>query len=123
MVVTRRWQQLEELFAQAIEQPKAARLGFITSATQDDPELRHELQYFAAVCRRADNIAGGFEQSPPGLEQSFVVVDEKDAGPGFGRHGQNAVSPVETIATVEIAPKTSCPVWDCASRRGCRHEL
>jgi serine/threonine protein kinase len=53
-----RWQQIDRLFAEALERPGAERAAFLTQACGDDTELRREVEALLASSAEAESVLG-----------------------------------------------------------------
>lgn len=67
----RYWEQLEEIFQQALDLPDEERTAFLAEACADDEDLRHRVDELIVAYRKADN----FIESPavPGYEPGLMA--------------------------------------------------
>ncbi|MFM9994468.1 MAG: protein kinase domain-containing protein [Phycisphaerales bacterium] len=80
---TTRWDRLESLFHEALEQPRHARDGFLTARCAEDPALRDELTGLLAAHEAADP---GFD-APPSVGAATAITSRPfAAGRVIGRY-------------------------------------
>ncbi len=80
-----RWQQVETLFAEAVERPAAGRAAFLDSACADDPALRAALDRLLSAHDRAE---GFLEELDTARAAALVeaIGEESEEGQRIGRY-------------------------------------
>jgi serine/threonine protein kinase len=74
------WQQAEELFHSALQQPEAGREAWLAAQTGVDPAVRQEVQSLLAADRRHGELSA---EAPAGLQDASAADDSEElTGPG-----------------------------------------
>lgn len=79
MIDPERWQQVDHVFAEALDLPPAERPAFLDAACARDPALRRQVERLLA----ADAAGSRFLESPPG-ELLRLALDEQEEGRTLG---------------------------------------
>lgn len=86
-----RWQQVDALFAAALERSPRERQAFLEETTGNDPELRREVERLLDDMQAAESLIGESvsQYAEPLLSRLRAEIREEDAGgvPPGGRIG------------------------------------
>ena len=82
---TERWDEMERLFAEALDRPPAERPAFLAAACAGDPALRQELeQLLAADAMNTEVLAGAFGELLASPWDDEAEEGSREAQPGSG---------------------------------------
>jgi serine/threonine protein kinase len=79
MIDPKRWREVDQLFAEALEVPAAERPAFLDAACAGDPALRRDVERLLA----ADQMGTGFLAGPP-AELLGLALDEREESGSLG---------------------------------------
>ena len=74
MIDPQRWNEVDRIFAEALDLPPAERPAFLGAACAGDPDLWSEVERLIA----ADRDSSGFLESPPGEILELALEDRPD---------------------------------------------
>ncbi len=75
-MIPEKWQKIKEIFGEAVEMPRSDRKKFLDEQTNDDDELRREVEKLLVADQEAKTLFDGKSLIPPGglpLEKQFGI--------------------------------------------------